>query len=212
MWLMGAGIVLAGLMLGGCSDSLKEENALLTEENEGLRAQLSERNAALDSAHDELRSKDQRLADLRRQLENAEQQVSQTPDDPFRGIAGVTGSVGIGEVTATLESDILFDSGRATLKSSAKRALDEVARVIVREYPGRTIRVAGHTDTDPIRKSGYKSNYHLGFERAYAVRDYLIQRGVPERNVYIASHGPNRTLGSKQQSRRVEIVVVVNED
>jgi chemotaxis protein MotB len=90
--------------------------------------------------------------------------------------------------------------------------LDEVARVIIREYPGRSIRVAGHTDTDPIRKSGYKSNYHLGFERAYAVRDYLIQRGVPERNVYIASHGPNRALGSKQQSRRVEIVVVVNED
>jgi outer membrane protein OmpA-like peptidoglycan-associated protein len=209
MWLMGAGLVLAGLMLGGCNNSLKEENALLAEENEALRAQLSERNAALDSAHDELRSKDQRLADLRRQLESDE---GQTAADPFRGIAGVTGSVGVGEVTATLESDILFDSGKATLKSSAKRALDEVARVIVREYPGRSIRVAGHTDTDPIRKSGYKSNYHLGFERAYAVRDYLIQRGVPERDVYIASHGPNRTLGSKQQSRRVEIVVVVNED
>ena len=43
-----------------------------------------------------------------------------------------------------------------------------------------------------IRKSGFKSNYHLGFERAYAVREYLVSRGVPPTSVYVASHGPDQ--------------------
>ena len=88
--------------------------------------------------------------------------------------------------------------------------LDQVAGVLNSTHAGRTIRIAGHTDTDPIRKSGYKSNYHLGFERGFAVREYLISRGVAADRVYLASHGPDEPQGSKAQSRRVEIVVIMN--
>jgi chemotaxis protein MotB len=212
-WLTGFGLLVVAAMLSGCNNNLKDENALLTEENQSLREQLADRNAALQSAHDELRDQEQHAAELQRELETTRQSSQLTanmPADPFGNIPGVTGSVGAGEVTATLESDVLFDSGQATLKQAAKRSLDEVARVINNNYRGRPIRVAGHTDTDPIRKSGYKSNYHLGFERAYAVREYLISRGVPSSSIYIASHGPDRAQATKQQSRRVEIVVVVN--
>ena len=130
--------------------------------------------------------------------------------NPFGNIPGVQGSASAGEVTATLASDVLFDAGKATLKSSAKQTLARVARVIRSEYPGNTVRVAGHTDTDPIRKSGHKSNYHLGFERAYAVRTYLIEQGLRGDEIYIASHGPDQAKGSKAESRRVEIVVVLD--
>ena len=211
-WLTGLGVLVAASLLTGCNNNLKDENALLTEENQSLRAQLNGRNAELESAHAELRAKDVRISELRRDLDDKPTQVAANrPVDPFSDIPGVTGSVGAGEVTATLESDVLFDSGKATLKASAQRSLDQVARVIVSSYPNRGIRVAGHTDTDPIRKSGYKSNYHLGFERAYAVRDYLISRGVPSRLVYLASHGPDRARTTKSDSRRVEIVIVLNE-
>jgi chemotaxis protein MotB len=203
------GLLLLGMSLTGCNNKLKEQNALLLEENQNLRTQLADRNSALESVHDELREKDMRIAELGRQA--TETQAAPTATDPFGGIAGVTGSYNAGEVTATVASDVLFDSGKATLKTAAKRSLDQVAQVIMSQYGGRVIRVAGHTDTDPIRKSGYKSNYHLGFERAYAVRDYLISRGVPSSRVYVASHGPDRAMGSKAASRRVEIAVVLNE-
>jgi chemotaxis protein MotB len=214
-WLTGLGLLVVAAMLTGCNSNTKDENALLTEENQSLREQLSDRNNALQSAHDELRDKDMRLAELQRELEAAQQSPQLTanmPADPFGNIPGVTGSVGAGEITATLESDVLFDSGKASLKQAAQRSLDEVARIISNSYRGKPIRVAGHTDTDPIRKSGYKSNYHLGFERAYAVREYLISRGVPASSVYIASYGPDRSKATKQKSRRVEIVVVVNDE
>jgi outer membrane protein OmpA-like peptidoglycan-associated protein len=209
-------LLLGVALLGGCESNLKQQNAMLTEENQGLREQLTERQQALDTAQTELQDEQIKTADLQRQLDEAWQAKAPAANtgaevDPFGGIAGVTGSYSAGEVTATVESDVLFSSGQATLRASAKRSLDAVARVLKSEYGGKMIRVAGHTDTDPIKKSGFKSNHHLGFERAYAVRNYLIAQGVSRRNLYIASHGPDQAMGSKKESRRVEIAVVLNE-
>jgi len=219
--------VLIGLtVLGGCTQNRQNQNALLTEENRGLREQIVERDAQLQVVQGELRDEKARSDELKRMLDDARAMARVAPPvtspapvqamapaevDPFRGIAGVSGSVGAGEVTATVQSDVLFSAGKATLRSSAKQSLQAVARVLRDEYRGKVIRVAGHTDPDPIRKSGFKSNYHLGFERAYAVREYLISQGVPARKLYIASHGPDRATGSKKESRRVEIAVVLNE-
>jgi chemotaxis protein MotB len=199
-------LMLASLPLTGCNAKLKEENRLLLEENEEIRSQLADRNAALEAARMDLRDRDQQIAQMQRDMQN--QPEPQTTG--FEGISGVTGKFGAGEVMAVVESDVLFDSGKATLKSSAKRALDEVANVLNSTYAGRDVRVKGHTDTDPIRKSGHASNYHLGFERAYAVRQYLISRGVSSDRLALMSFGPDQPLGSKSQSRRVEIAVVLN--
>lgn len=198
--------LIAAAGLGGCNGNLEDENALLLEENNALRRQLEERAGALDDMYDQVQDKDRQLAQLRRELDETPVQ-----NNPFGDIRGVKGSATAGEVTALIESDLLFDSGKATLKSSAKRALAEVARVIRREYSDQRIRVAGHTDSDPIKKSGYKSNHHLGFERAFAVRQFLISEGIPARHLYIASHGPDQARSTKQQSRRVEIAVILNE-
>jgi len=210
------GLVATAALLSGCNSGLKETNQMLTEENQSLRDQLEERNSALDSASMENREKDMRMAQLRRELDLARAEaanaktVSTTTGTAFDGIPGVSGSMNNGEVTATVSSDVLFAPGRATLRSEAKTALREVAGVLKSTYGGRTIRVAGHTDSDPIRKSGHKSNHHLGFERAYAVREYLISHGVPADNIYIASHGPTKPMSTKKDSRRVDIVVILN--
>jgi len=214
-WMVPA-LLLGLAVLGGCESQLKQQNAMLTEENQGLRSQLTERGEALETAQTALHDEQVITADLKLQLDDAWSDPAPAANtavaiDPFAGIAGVTGSYRAGEVTATVESDVLFSSGKATLRQSAKHSLDAVARVLKSEYGGRIIRVAGHTDTDPIKKSGFKSNHHLGFERAYAVRRYLVERGVSKRNIYIASHGPDQSMGSKKQSRRVEIAVVLEE-
>lgn len=220
--MIGCGLLLAQVALTGCNSSLMEQNSLLTDENHGLRTQLGERNRALESARTEARDRDARISELQGRVDAAAANLAtDTPTmtantapvsfDPFGGIDGVTGTVGAGEITATIESDVLFDSGKSKLKTGARRSLDAVVAILRSNYAGRAIRVAGHTDSDPIRKSGFKSNYHLGFERAFAVREYLIQKGVPAEFVYLASHGPNRTRQSKQASRRVDIAVVLNE-
>ena len=108
----------------------------------------------------------------------------------------------------TLEGDVLFDSGKATLKDSAKKTLTKVASVLKEKYAGKAIRVAGFTDTDPIKKSNYKSNYHLGFDRAFEVREFLISKGVDGKTISLSSYGPDRPEKTKAQSRRVELLVV----
>jgi chemotaxis protein MotB len=128
----------------------------------------------------------------------------------FEQIPNVSAAYGFGEVTVAVASDVLFASGKVSLKSAAKSSLDDVAAVLNRMYSAQLIRVEGHTDSDPIRKSGYKSNYHLGFERAYAVRDYLVSRGIDAQRISTASFGPDQPLTTKPASRRVEIVVVTD--
>lgn len=211
--LLGMGLLAASMIaLGGCQSELQTENQLLLEENQALRAQLHDRNTALESANMTARERDMEAARLRRELEDSRQRPGMGAGQTgFEGISGVTGTYGAGEVTASIESDVLFDSGSANLKAGAKQSLDRVASVLNGQYSGRTIRIVGHTDTDPIRRSGHKSNHHLGFERAYAVREYLVSRGVSPNRVYLASFGPDRPAGTKPQSRRVEIVVVLNQ-
>lgn len=207
-------LLASAAMLTGCNNSLKDENAALMEESQNLRAQLADRNEALEAANADRRELEMINAELRRQNDSLQTQATQPPPAQrtgFEGIEGVSSQFGNGMVTVTIASDILFDSGKAALKTNAKRSLDQVASVLNAQYSGRTIRIAGHTDTDPIVKSGWKTNYHLGSERAYSVMEYLKSRSVPENRMFIASFGPNRPQGSKAQSRRVEIAVLMNE-
>ncbi len=199
----------AVVLLSGCTADLTEQNALLAEENENLRAQLSSRNGALTDAQQDLRERQSQIAQLRRDLNEAER--SRGPSRPltgFENIAGVSATFSNGEITVTVQSDVLFDSGKTSLKNTAKQSLQAVASVLNSSYNGRPVRIEGYTDTDPIRKSGHKSNHHLGFDRAYAVRKFLIAKNVDGKRISLASFGPDRPLGSKANSRRVEIVVV----
>ncbi|MCH8164195.1 MAG: OmpA family protein [Planctomycetes bacterium] len=207
-WMKVLGMSAAGLLLAGCNADLKDQNALLTEENEDLRLQLSDRNGALAEAQQGIRDKSMQLAQLRRDMGDLDRAPAQATG--FESIPYVSAAYGAGEVTVTVQSDVLFAAGKTTLKSAAKRSLDAVASVLNRGYAGQPIRIVGHTDADPIRKSGHKSNYHLGFARAYAVRDYLTSKGVSGKRISLASFGPNQPRSTKAQSRRVEIAVVAD--
>lgn len=201
-------LAVATLISVGC-DSEAEQNrlTLLEQENTELRTELDERNKALDAANGELRTAND---NIRNQAEDFAQQAAAwetTKAGSFDGITGVTATYGPNDVTIAVEGDVLFDSGRTSLKNNAKSSLNQVAQVIQSKYPGSSIIVAGHTDTDPIRKSGHKSNYHLGFERGWSVRNYLKSKGISSDDMAVMSYGPDRPMSSSKQSRRVEIVV-----
>ena len=208
--LIGLGALAGVLLLVGCDNNSKDRMSLLEQENTELRDQLSERDRALEATNSDLREANRLLReqeDMYASQPVAASTGSVSTPTAFDGIEGVSTSTSGREVTITVASDVLFDSGRTTLKKNAKRSLDQVADVLRTRYNGRPVQVIGHTDTDPIRKSGYKSNYHLGFERGWAVRKYLVDQGVTGTNMAIISFGPDRPMGSASTSRRVEIVV-----
>lgn len=199
---IGAAALLAitAAMATGCNDSLKAENDALRAENEELRT-------ALNAKDMELAEKDQLMADWQQPGAAAAGDGGAFSDIP--GVTVVPGGGGA-EVTVRVPGDVLFASGKVDLKSGAKSTLSQVASVIKSDYAGRTIRIEGYTDTDPIRKSKWKDNLELSSERAMAVMRYLASQGVSQKNMYAAGMHTRNQQSNKAQSRRVEIVVVMD--
>lgn len=196
-----AGVVAAGL--GGCNNSLRDENAALMMEAQELRAERDQLRAELGSSESQRVALESELQSLRQSL--ASRGVG--TDSGFGG-DGVTVSSRGGEIVVGVAGDVLFDSGKVAIKQSAKATLDGIAATIKQRYPDKTIRVEGYTDTDPIRKSGWKTNERLSAERALAVEEYLVSRGLRNDQVYSAAFGASNPKATKRDSRRVEIVIV----
>ncbi len=118
---------------------------------------------------------------------------------------------GTGEQTMRVAGDVLFDSGSATLKPTARKTLSQVATALKGEYGGKPVRVEGYTDSDPIRKSKnkYPTNEALSLARATSVEQYLQQQGVEQSRLTAKGMGATKPRGGpKSGDRRVEIVVV----
>ena len=206
-------VVTTGIALGfamvGCSNNTEQLNAFRTE-NEELRVQYTDSQEALQAADsdlqlalDELRTEQERNGTLQTELDTRPEVVN-----VFENIMGVSAAMRDKDLALTVASDLLFASGSASLKKSAKGTLGEVATSLKNRYPNQSIVVMGYTDTDKITKSNFKSNWHLAFDRAWAVRNNLVSNGVGENRISIESWGPTKPLATKAASRRVDIVVV----
>lgn len=105
-------------------------------------------------------------------------------------------------------SDVLFDFNQYTLKPGAREKLAKVSGILL-AYPGLKIRLEGHTDS--IGTDEY--NMRLSDHRANAVRDYLVEQGVPGSTVAAVGLGKadpvasNDNAAGRQRNRRVEMVV-----
>ena len=93
-----------------------------------------------------------------------------------------------GTITVTLANTILFDSGKATLKSATSKELDHILGVLKDKYSGKTVDVVGHTDTEPIKKSSWKDNWELSAQRA------LVRDKIPDRSRHPRQAGPGLRL------------------
>jgi outer membrane protein OmpA-like peptidoglycan-associated protein len=111
-----------------------------------------------------------------------------------------------GEIEVRLTNDILFDHNSSALRSASRSTLNELATNFA-QYPDNQIIVEGHTDSTGT--DAY--NQRLSEQRAGNVADYLIDRGVPARNVVVYGYGEsdpkssNDTAEGRQINRRVEI-------
>jgi len=207
----------AGLVLVGC-DGAKKEVSLLKEENSQLKMQLDETRTALDGEMQERRRLEQENAGMKKDLAAKPEPAPEPTAVADAAPAAPTTMPDLGPdvqveqrdnmLVLTISSDVLFDSGESTLKTTAKKTLDKVVAEIKKQYPDKQIRVAGFTDQDPIKSSNYKSNYHLGFDRAYNVAKYLETKGIDKDMLERLSFGPEQLKKTKKASRRVEIAIV----
>lgn len=110
-------------------------------------------------------------------------------------------------MTITL-GDVLFDTGKAQLKSGSERSLQKLTQFL-RENPKRSVSVEGFTDS----VGGDEYNQQLSERRADAVRESLIAQGVEPGRIIASGYGKafpvagNEAAAGRQLNRRVEIIV-----
>jgi outer membrane protein OmpA-like peptidoglycan-associated protein len=105
-------------------------------------------------------------------------------------------------------SDVLFDTGKYTIRPEAREKLARIAGILL-NYPELQLEAEGHTDST----GSYELNQRLSKQRAESVREYLISQGIPADSVtsigmgYSMPVASNDTYEGRQQNRRVELIV-----
>ena len=108
----------------------------------------------------------------------------------------------------TLKNELLFDTGGATLKAGAERALDNLVQFL-EKHPDRSIAIEGFTDSTGSKQL----NQGLSEKRAWAVKAALVKRGISSSRIDARGYGPSFPVASndnatgRQLNRRVEIVI-----
>ena len=190
-------------------------------------AELAKRNAQNQSQQAQLQAEQARAAQAEADAERARAEA-QAAEAQARAVAASKSAndanqvrerlrAQLNSVLATSEtarglivnmSDVLFDTGKYTLKPDTKISLAKVAGIL-QAYPGLKLQVEGYTDS--VGSDEY--NQKLSENRADAVRDFLITQGVQTENITATGYGKakpvadNSTSQGRAQNRRVQLVV-----
>jgi outer membrane protein OmpA-like peptidoglycan-associated protein len=137
-------------------------------------------------------------------------------EDACPTVAGPISNKGCPEVTAAVikklnefSKSVLFDSSKATIKAESNDNLEEMAKVMS-EYNSANFRLEGHTDST----GNAAKNLQLSKDRAAAIKNYLIAKGINESRLSSEGYGitkpiaSNKTDAGRAQNRRVEIILV----
>jgi outer membrane protein OmpA-like peptidoglycan-associated protein len=147
----------------------------------------------------------QRLVAERAALEGQKQELNRRLESALSQVA-TTRSTARGFIVDLPE--ILFDSGKATLKPEAKVTIAKLTGILLL-MPELNLRIEGHTDSTG---SG-EFNTQLSRQRAEAVRDFIAEQGIGVARMVAEGYGPTRpvadnaTSDGRARNRRVEIVV-----
>jgi chemotaxis protein MotB len=126
-----------------------------------------------------------------------------------------------GQLEMALNGDLLFEPGRAEVRTAGKGVLMEVARALqtAPAAASRRFLVTDHVDDEPFKpKQHYKSAWELTAARAAAVVEYLVSVGVPPASLTAAGAGSadprvaNDSPDGRAKNRRVEIALLPGAD
>lgn len=199
---------------------------ILNQQIAALRRQLAALEDALAASEKEGAQSQAKIADLGSRLNVAlaqkVQELSRYRSDFFgrlRQILGERPGVTVSGDRFVLQSEVLFQSGQASLDDAGRAELDKIAVALVElqnEIPPDIpwiARVDGHTDKRPIQSSQYASNWALSAARAIAVAQYLVSKGVSPQRVAATGFGEFQPLDSGEgpdadkRNRRIELKI-----
>jgi len=193
-----------------------EELSRLQNQLASARQRQQELQQKTSSLQQELQTKDSQQQALLEANEKAREKLNELRQK--LNSASSTGDIAVSQssegITLTILSEVLFDSGKASLKEGGKEALSEAARIIRNQFSNEAIEIRGHTDNVPIRYSNYKSNWELSCARALSVLHYLIeQEGMTPERMRAVGYGQTKPVASndsaegRRKNRRAEILI-----
>lgn len=159
-----------------------------------LRQQVAQTSAQLTSAQDELTRRDNQARERIESMQRELAALAETRQTERGFIVTLPG--------------LFFDTGSAMLKAGARNMLAKIAEQL-RINEDTRITVEGHTDS----VGSEAMNMVLSEQRANAVRDFLVNRGVPAARISTTGLGeglpvaPNTNPAGRQQNRRVELII-----
>lgn len=173
---------------------------------EELARELEEANGTLANARGELQTIQASLNEKASDMENLRRELSDLNvqlDETSRGL------------TLTIVNQLLFTPGQAELTAEGQALMGKVASIIEEKFPGRELLVEGHTDNQPIKHSGWHSNWELGAARSLAVVHELVNgHNFDPALLSAASYGEHRpadnndTAEGRAINRRSVIVIL----
>ena len=212
-------------MLGGCQMPFKvlsraefsrfRELEELNKKQGALISSLLRDKEALESEvlalKAQLKDKTHLLALTDQMAQELKERVGKSPGlAEVPGTELIQGREGIG---IRVGADVFFAPGQASLRPEAANVLEEIAKILQGD-PDRKIRICGYSDSDPIKVSGWDSNYQLSGARALSVLEHLNKQGVPASRLHFAGFGEHALIRDdsgkeiKKRSRRVEIILL----
>ena len=197
---------------------------ILNQQISALRKQLSALEDALGASESRDKESQARIAELGSRLNVAlaqkVQELARYRSDFFgrlREILGNRPGIRVVGDRFVFQSEVLFDSGQATMSPDGRAGMDQLAAAIIdleREIPPDIpwiLRVDGHTDKRPITSPQFKSNWDLSASRAIAVVQYLVTKGVDPQRLLAAGFGefqpidPGDSEEALRRNRRIEL-------
>ena len=180
------------------------EASQITEAEKAVKEASDRRNAMVIETRTQEAQAQRMQADAARSLAAGAQQRARSLEQQLRDLKAKQTDRGM---VLTL-GDVLFDTGRAELKSGAYRTIDQLA-TFLRENPERTVQIEGYTDST----GSDQLNQGLSERRANSVKSALMDRGIAITRIAAQGFGKdnpvasNGTAAGRQQNRRVEVVI-----
>ncbi len=171
-------------------------------------AEKAEADAARARAEADAANARARAAEAQHQAQQSQQDAEATREKLRTQLNNVLQTTETARGLIVHMGDVLFATNKYTLKPDAQVSLAKVATILT-IYPNLKVQVEGYTDST----GAPAYNQTLSENRADAVRDFLVQNGVPQANVTAQGYGAtnfvadNATAQGRQQNRRVNLVV-----
>jgi chemotaxis protein MotB len=190
-------------------DDLTQQLKAMGVQFSSTKADLAERQKALE----EYQARAKQLEAIKERFEKLKSKLDELTK------LGLAVSIRHNRTVISLPGDVLFDSGKETLKKDGKDILSKVASVIGADgqLKARDYQVAGHTDNKPMQHGPFKDNWGLSLMRAREVLVFLVDAkggALPQEHWSAAGFAEtdpiasNDTDDGRQKNRRCELIVM----